>query len=153
MAVPLPGPLPPPSGSSISTSKFEVPLLINRIFQLLTDIIGVLQSVAISQAERLQLLTRWQKAYTDLLDQVPVFTQNSADFGGTDTDDSVLRDDINRLNAAFSEQIRSSRSQHGDDAKALQSNLNQTNDAVTQQANLATALLQQLSTILSTLFR
>ena len=40
----------------------------------------------------------------------------------------------------------------GDDAKALQSNVNQSNDAVTQQSNLGTAILQELSTLLSEIF-
>jgi hypothetical protein len=143
----------PPSGTSISGSKFEETFRIDRVFKLLIDLIEVLQGVAIQQAQRLQLLTNWQKAYTALMDKIPVFTQTTSLFSGTDTEESNLRDDMNRINSTYTEQLRSQRSQIGDDAKALQSNLNQTNDTVTQQANMATALLQQLSTILSTIYR
>lgn len=146
-------PIGPPSGTSLSDSKFEETFRIDRVFKLLIALIEVLQGVAISQAQRLQFLTEWQKAYTALMDKIPVFTQTSSLFSGTDTEEANLRDDMNRINSTYTEQLRSQRSQIGDDAKALQANLNQTNDNVTQQANMATALLQQLSTILSTIYR
>ena len=40
-----------------------------------------------------------------------------------------------------------------DDAKSVQSQVNQTNDTVTQQSNMATAIIQEFSTILGSLFR
>lgn len=134
-------------------SQGDATMILYRILQQLIDIIGVLQSVAISQAEQLQFLSRWQKACTELLNEVPVFTQNSSIFGGTKEDASLLRDDMNRLNATFSEQIRAERSQHSDDSKALQANLNSTNDAITQMGNLLSAMIQQMSTIASAITR
>lgn len=143
----------PPSGTSLSDSKFEETFRIDIVYQLLLDLIESMQGVAVAQAQRLQFLTTWQKAYTALMDQVPTFTATSALFSGTETEESNLRDDMNRINSSYTEQLRSQRSQIGDDAKALQSNLNQTNDNVTQAANMATSLLQELSTILSTIYR
>ncbi|MFA6914779.1 MAG: hypothetical protein WC222_00135 [Parachlamydiales bacterium] len=141
------------SGSSISGSGFEKTYRIDLVFQLILQVIGTLQGVAVAQAQRLQLLTSWQQAYTTLMNKIPIFTQNTSLFGGTTTEDGNLRDDENRVNSSYTEQLRSLRSQISDDSKSLQSNLNQTNDGVTQQANLATALLQELSTILSTIYR
>lgn len=141
------------SGSSISSAGFEKTIRIDLVFELILTLISTLQRVAVAQAQRLQFLTSWQQAYTTLMNQVPIFTQNTSLFGGTSTEKSNLRDDENRVNSSYTEQLRSLRSQISDDSKSLQSNLNQTNDGVTQQANLATSLLQELSTILSTIYR
>lgn len=146
-------PVPPPSGTSLSDANFQETFRIDRVFLLLIQIIQVLQSVAIVQAQRLQFLTTWQQAYTALMNQIPVFTASGSLFGGTDTEDANTRDDMNRINSTYTEQLRSERSQLSDAAKSLEANLTQTNDAVTQQANMATALLQQLSTIVSTIYK
>lgn len=141
------------SGSNISSANFQKTFRIDLVFQLIVDVIGVLQGVAVAQAQRLQFLTSWQQAYTTLMNKVPIFTQNTSLFGGTSTTDGNLRDDENRVNSSYTEQLRSLRSQISDDSKSLQSNLNQTNDGVTSQSNLATSLLQELSTILGTIYR
>lgn len=145
--------IPPPSSTSLSSSEFQLTFHIDRVFLLIVQVIEVLQSVAIVQAQRLRFLTTWQSAYTNLMNQIPVFTASGDMFGGTDTESANTRDDMNRINSTYTEQLRSERSQLADTAKSLEANLSQTNDAVTQQANMATALLQQLSTIVSTMYR
>ncbi len=152
MSIVLP-PLPPPSGSSVSSADFEQTFRLDQVLVLLIGMIQVLQGVAVVQAQRLQLLTNWQQAYTALLNKVPVFTSQSTIFGGTSTAQNNSRDDENRVNSTYSQQLQSESSQLSDTAKALQANLSQTNDAVTQQSNMATAILQELSTILSTIYR
>ena len=49
--------------------------------------------------------------------------------------------------------VRAWRDQVGDEAKQMQTALNQSTDAANQQANMGSALLQQLSTILSQIYR
>jgi hypothetical protein len=151
--IPSPEPLPPPSGSSLSDSNFQNTIMINRVFDTLVNLIGVLQSVAIAQAQNLNVLTQWQQAYTNLMAKVPVFTSTSDVFGGTGTAEANIRDDVNRVNSSFLEQLRSSNQIVGNYAKSMNSSISQTNDNVSQFGNMATAFLQELSTILATIYR
>lgn len=141
--------------TSVETSASKKVLILDRIFRLLVSMIESLQGVAAAQADRLSFLTQWQKAYTDKMNQVPTFIQSNGmpgiDGGGDES--RSARDDLNRLNSTFTENMRANRSVISDDAKALQSNVNQSNDAVTQQSDLTTALIQQFSTILGAIYR
>lgn len=141
--------------TSVSTSATKKVLILDRLFRLLVSMIESLQGVAAAQANRLSFLTQWQKSYTDVMNQVPTFIASNGmpAIDGNNDKARGARDDLNRLNSSFTESLRSNRSVIGDDAKALQSNVNASNDAVTQQSDLTTALIQQMSTILGAIFR
>lgn len=144
--------------TSVSTKGLRSISILLRIFELLTDLIGTMQRVAAAQASYLTFLTDWQAAYTELLRQLPTFTRGGEPLNETGTtglgkEETDARNELNTLNGALSEAIRGSRSIVQDTAKAIQSNINQSNDAVTQQANIATSIIQQLSTLLGTIFR
>jgi hypothetical protein len=123
-----------------NTSSARV-AVIDRILRLLIEMVDVIQRIAASQAERLTFLTSWQRAYTDLLSQIPVFTNAN------------VRDALNQKIEPFQESIRSQRSLVQDDSKAIQSVINQSQDAANQQTNIGTALLQQLSTITAAILK
>lgn len=132
-------------------------LIIDQVFLILVKLIETLQKTAATQSDRLNVYTEWQKAYTAQMDQIPAFTANNPAYNaiitsGTDAAKGA-RDDMNKLVATFTEQVRGRRGVVSDDAKALQTNVNQTSDAVNQQTNMATSLLEQLSTILGAIFR
>jgi hypothetical protein len=139
--------------------------ILNDIFFLIVSMIGSIQNIAASQANRLSLYTSWQKGYTDLLNQVHVFTASSKDllsdtlYVGLNnppslTDVQKRRQDVqSNFNAGVVQQITAYKDAVSDDAKALQSRVNQSSDAFNEQANTATAILQQMSTILSAIFR
>lgn len=143
--------------SSVKENKMYLTLEINLIFNLLVKMVQALQDTAAAQSQRLQFLSQWQKAYTDSMNQIHSFVANNGDAYDTpsadDADEGSLRDDLNRVNSTYTEQLRSLRSQISDEAKTLQTNVNQTSDAVNQQTNMATSLLQQLSTILSAIYK
>lgn len=183
------------------------PLVLDRIFSLLVALIDSLQKCAAAQANRLNLLSDWQKAYTDMMNQIHAFTANNGDgrfafdvndledfknmfFGdftviidntitspqidvpneivrvpltsidaheddiisSGDEDATKARSDMNTLNTNLTQRMQGSRQVVSDDAKALQTSVNQTNDAVQQQTDMATSILQQLSTILTSIF-
>lgn len=161
MAIPVGpagGPLPPlaspPDATSLAPGHYVDIIILNRILRLLTRMIQVLQNVGIAQAERLQFLTSWQKSYTDEMNQIHAFVKDNGDKIDSDSsDDGQTRNDLNQVNSTYTEQIRANNSALNDTAKGLQSNLNATNDAQQQQATMATTILQQLSTILSSIFR
>ena len=146
-----------PVTSSVGQS-FKKVVIIDQILRLIIQMIGTLQKVAAIQSDRLRILTLQQSAYTSLLTQVPVFTQGDGTvFGRTDLtskdEAQRARDQANTYNQTLTETIRSRRTTVQDDAKVLQSNINQSNDAANDQASTATALLQTLSTLLGAIFR
>lgn len=138
------------STSSVGATSADTDI-IGTIFALLVDLIGTLQGVAASQANNLQVLTNWQAAYTTLETNIHTFTQNDGTtVGGSNAQDA--RSDLNSANQTYTENVRSRRSIVQDSANSLQSNLNQSNDTANQEANLCTQLLQELSTILGSIY-
>jgi len=140
------------------------------IFSLIGKMVGAIQNIAASQASRLALYTSWQKGYTDLLNQVPAFTGSSNDrLRNTrpgDPSDFILGDDSPsgtkvttrnnqqaNFNSAITQQITAYSNTIQEDAKSLQSNVNQSTDAFNNQASTATSLLQTISTIMNAIFR
>lgn len=141
--------------SSLQQAHYGTVLILDRIFQKIVALIQSLQGITATQASRLDFLSSWQRAYSDLENQVPVFTQGGEAFGENDEDSggNTFRDDANRVASTYTEQIRNRRTLVENDARALQSNVSNNNDAVEQQANTATAILQQFSTMLSAIFK
>ncbi|MBA3237900.1 MAG: hypothetical protein H0T62_06060 [Parachlamydiaceae bacterium] len=135
--------------TSLHPGKYLLTLTLNRILTLLTKTIESLQSVAVQQANRLTFLTEWQKAYTARMNGVHTFSQLNGDayVDGTDKDRSTDRQSLNQTNSTYIEADRSNNNIIADTAKALQTNINQTQDAVNQQSNMLTSLLQQLNSI------
>lgn len=151
-----------PLTSSVGESVKKT-IIIDIVIQLIIKMIGVLQKVAAMQSDRLRILTKWQSAYTDLFTQIPTFTQGDGTiFGRPNTGPGSLtskdegqkaRDQANNFNQTMAETIRSRRTVIQDDAKVLQSNINQSNDSANDQASTATALIQTLSTLLGAIYR
>lgn len=130
-------------------------LILDKIFDLLVKMIGVLQNAAIAQANRVNFLSEWQKAYTDAMDQVHSFASSNGDpySDPTSDPDTDLMTSLNNTNSIYTTTEQNRRSVVSDDAKSLQTTVNQTSDAVNNQSSLATSFLQELSTLLSTIFR
>ncbi len=139
--------------SSVDTNTDTELLVIDRILRLLISIIDILQRVSAVQANRLGFLTDWQSAYTDQLADVPQFAQGDDPLGGGNTDQKNFRSEMNARMQAITEKIRAWRSAVQDQAKAMQSTINQSQDAANQQTQMSTSIIQQLSTILSQIFR
>lgn len=160
MPIPVgpPGPLTPmvspPDSTSLAPGHYVDTIILNRIFGLLVSMIQVLQQVGIAQAQRLTFFTNWQSAYTDEMTQIHAFVKDNDDtIDGGDSVEGAIRNDLNQINSTYTEQIRANNSTLSDSAKALQAAVNSTNDAQQQQATQATTILQQMGTILSSIFR
>jgi hypothetical protein len=141
--------------TSLSPGKYLLGLMMNRILKLLTSVIASMQSVAVQQANRLTFLTQWQKAYTDQMNGVHTFTVSNSDayVSIKDDDHSTIRKDLNQINSTYMEQMRSNNNIIADTAKGLQTDVNKTQDAVNQQSNMATSLIQQMNSILSSIYK
>lgn len=139
-------------------ARFDLMTILNRILSLLIGVVGVLQETTGKQADRLSLLTSWQQAYTTKISEVPTFLAGTGDRTSNNPIDSGtvaggIRDRLNQLNQNYTSNMQAYRSLVEDDAKSLQAAVNQSNDAVNQNADGVTAILQQFSTILGAIFR
>ncbi len=146
--------------SSLEVTKFEYVDLLLRIYDLLVGLLGELQKMAAVQVFRERFLSNYEKAYTDRLAQVPVFRLHDKDDPSGEppiSDDSEkhkeLRQDFGALNAKYTESLRGYRSVVEDLEKQNRTNVSQTNEAVSQQANIATTILQQFSALLQSIWR
>lgn len=137
-------------------------LILDRILILIAEMLSSLQRTAAAQSSRLVIFANWQKAYTDSLGQLHTFTKtdstmlNDSGHGASNLDQNKAnaRDELNtKFNDALRNNMQNQRSVLGDDSKALQSNINQSTDAVSQQANLASTILSDLFSLLSSIFR
>lgn len=143
------------SGNSIDTtigtaSDSDKVAVINRILAILILLINTVQSVASVQAQRLSFLTQWQKAYSDLLTQVRAFTKNGPE--GL-TDDDIINNRLNRADQQYTSSLQARQQVVSDDAKALQSTVTNSQNAVQQQGDTITSFIQQLSSILQTIYK
>lgn len=150
--------------SSLEGGNYRKTIILNRIFLLISSMLNTLQRVAAVQAQRLNVFTQWQKAYTDTLAQLPVFlssqspdnllTNKTGDSADTKKDKGDARDELNnQVNFRFRDFMQTNRNLVSDESKAMQSNINQSSDAVSQQANMATSIIQELSTLLGAIYR
>lgn len=77
----------------------------------------------------------------------------SGKYGGSPKTDSEFRQDLNQVRQQWIEQLRSRRNIIKDEAKEAQSAMSNTREAINQQSNLMTSIIQQLSSILQAIFR
>lgn len=154
--------------------------ILNNIFLLIVQMIGTLQNVAAAQSQRLTFLSTWTNAYVQLQNQLHSFYKGNGDYvdgGGMKNDNTIISPDFyqkgadsagcgsltqannvrdalnNTINANLSQVIQNNRGQVSDTSKAMQSTVNTTSDAVNQQSNMATTILQQLDSLLSAIFK
>lgn len=142
-------------GLSSVTNSDQTAILF-RVFELLEDMLTALQNVAISQANKETFYANIQSEYTNLISKIPVYTiANLRATGFTEGDNGLLNNrlqSITNKNQAYTQNLQAFRDLFGDQAKQQQTAIDQSNQEVTQQANLATTILQQMSTIVQSIF-
>jgi len=152
MPTPPVTPTGPADPTSLAPGDYTSTVILNRIFSLILTMITALQDATAAQANRLTFLGTWQNSYTQLNAEIPTFTQTSgSSFPGNMN--TSQRGQLNQLNTTLSTTVQNRQSVVSDAAKALQSNVNQSNDAVNSQSTLGTSILQELSTLLSSIFK
>lgn len=132
-------------GPSVEGSK-----ILNVIFDLIVKMISTLQTVTAAQSDRLKFLTQWQRAYTELQGQIRSFVKSGPEYIQGD-DDS--RNQLNQANQTYTQEIQARITVVNDDSKQLQTNVNQSNDTVNQQTSIATSIIQQLTSLLSAIYK
>jgi hypothetical protein len=141
--------------TSLHSIGSEKVLILDRIYRLLAMMVDTLQETAAVQSDRLLLYTDWQNAYTKQISTIPVYAAGQDNYPGSigGEDGTTFRSDINNLSATYQEKLTAERQVISDEAKSQQTAITQTTDAVTQQSNFASSILEQLSTLLSAIYR
>lgn len=142
-------------GSSIYGTDSQQTAIINDVLGLIVEMLGTLQNVAATQANRLTYYSQLIQAYTDFMGVVPNITTAQVTGNGltySSTDVTNLQSQLSTLNQAYTANIRNYRDVVTDKSQSFQSVVNQTNQEVSQQADLGSTLLTELSTILQTMF-
>lgn len=124
--------------------------ILNVIFDLVVKMISTLQIVTAAQSDRLKFLTQWQRSYTELEGQIHSFVKNGPEWIQYD-DDS--RNQLNQANQTYTQEIQARITVVNDDSKQLQTNVNQSNDNVNQQTSIATSIIQQLTSLLTSIYK
>lgn len=147
-------PIPNADPTSLQGAGLNKPFVLSNIVKLVTNMTKVLQKAAAAQAGGLTVLADMQRAYTDLMAKVPS-GPTDADVWGTDTSTvgTEKRSNLLRAFANMTSTLQNRQSIISDTAKALQSAVNQSNDAVNQQANVGTTMLQEIQTLLGSIYR
>lgn len=140
-------------GSSIYGTNSGATVVINDILDLIIEMLGTLQQVAATQANRLNYYSELIANFTDEMNDVPnVLSGDLSSLDLSSSDELNLQSQISTLNQAYSSNIRNYRDVVTDKSQSFQSLVNQSNQEVSQQADLGSTLLTQLSTILQTMF-
>lgn len=74
-------------------------------------------------------------------------------FSARGSEDTTARNDFNTRMESYAETLRTKRSNAKDDSRAAEAQINSLNDAISQQSNLGTSLLQILGGLLTSIFR
>lgn len=140
--------------TSVDTASSKGVIILDKVILDLIQMINSLQNVAAAQAKRLNFLTQWQQAYTDEGNQVHYFVNGSDGLtGNTSKQAANVRNNLNSVNQNYSQSIQANQNTLSDDAKSLQSNVDQSNTAVNNQSDIGNSIFQQLSTILTSIFQ
>jgi hypothetical protein len=132
-----------PDVTTLAAGNYDSTIILNNIFGLLQKALTSVQDVAAVQAQRLQFYSNWQNYYANLMTEVPnPGLQNSGNTaaGAQQTE--------SQFNTTLITMLQNRQSIVSDATKAMQTVVNQSNDAATSQANLGSSLLQELTTLL-----
>jgi hypothetical protein len=129
--------------------------ILNRIIRLITELLPVFQRIGAAQAEQMGLSTKMQTLYTELIAKAPYYDYNQTKgrWDSNEDKNEKIRTDLNTKAANQTDIYRAYRDEWGERGKKDQSYVNTTNEAINQQTDMATTMLQQLRELVSALTR
>jgi hypothetical protein len=136
--------------TSLAAGDYGQTIILNQIFKQITTMLNTLQESAAAQANRLTFLTQWQQSYTDSLNQIHTFVAGDGDFAQGSASE---QNNLNQLNTGYTQSMQNNQNIISNAAKSLQSTINNSNDAVSTQSTLGTSIIQEMSTLLSSIYK
>lgn len=141
----------------LNDRRYQQAIIMNEVFDILVSMISTIQQAAVAQGARLKILAAWEQQYTKVMGQTHIF--NTADDSEISVNDPGGNDEATNFSIANTaqqtarENMRAFRDIISDDVRELQTSVSQTSDSASQQASIATALLQSLEGIVTLIFR
>lgn len=136
--------------------------IIFQLLALVSQMIDTLQDVSTAQVQRLSFYANWQQAYTTLISKIPVVTysdlagkvKTSGSSKTSDTNQSIIdaTQAIGNINQTYTQTAQGFRDSVADESQSQQSAVDQSKQQLNAQSSLATTLLQNLNTILQSIF-
>lgn len=143
--------------TSLHPGKYLLGLQLNRVMNLLIEMVATLQKVAVQQSQKLSFFSQMQNANTAHMNTIHTWVLNDSAptfISGSGNDDAnTNRQALNQANTSYISAIKANNDLISNTAKQIQTNVNQTQDAVSQQSNMLTSLIQQLRSINSSISR
>lgn len=142
--------------STVHPGKYLLGIMMSRILNLLIAMTKTMSSLAVQQSQKLSFFSKMQNANTAQMNSVHTFVMNNSDpayISAKGDDQNTFRQALNQVNSTYIEQIRANNNLVANTAKQIQTNINQTQDAVNQQSNMLTSLIQQVRSINSSISR
>lgn len=142
--------------TSLHPGKYLLGLQLNRVMNLLIEMVATLQKVAVQQSQKLSFFSQMQNANTAQMNSVHTWVLNDSAptfISGSGDDQNTNRQSLNQSNTGYIQAIKANNDLIANTAKQIQTNVNQTQDAVSQQSNMLTSLIQQLRSINSSIGR
>lgn len=142
--------------TTLHPGKYLMGIMIIRVMNLLITMSKTLERVAVFQAEKLSFFSKMQNANTALMNTVHTFVLNNSDpiyISGKETEQNTARQNLNQKMTGDIEEIKATNNLYTNTAKQVQTNVNQTQDKVSQQSNMLTSLIQQMRSINSAISR
>lgn len=139
--------------TTLAPAQLNLTSIISNVIRLASRMTEVLQKTAAAQATLLTLYANMQRAYTDKMADIPISPPPGTWATATDAASQDARARYQAKVANLTSTLQNRQSIVSDTAKAQQSAVNQSNDAVNQQANIGSTLLQEVQTLLSAIYR
>lgn len=142
--------------TSLHPGKYLMGIIMSRVINLLIIMVKTMQKVAVEQSQKLSFFSQMQNANTAQMNSVHTFVLNNSDptyISARGDEQNTNRQALNQSNSTYIEQIRANNNLIANTAKQIQTNVNQTQDAVNQQSNMLTSLIQQIRSINSSVSR
>lgn len=143
------------SSTVVSPSDAQKLVVVNKLIFLLIQMIDLIQRTSATQADRLTFYANVQQAYTDLINRVPIFNTGQLSSVVSDSGQSIanLGQTLQADTQSWSSNLQAFRDQFGTEGKAHETAVQQSGQTVNNQADLITAILQEMNTIVQTVFK
>jgi len=146
-------PTPPADPTSLAPAGYTETGILNGIFNSLISVTVALQNVTAAEAQRIGLVTNWQAAYTNETNQVHTFVKGTDYYSGSSSANISARAALNQLNTAYIQTLQNRQSIVSNLGKQLQSNVDQSNSAVSSMNSQAVSFIQETGTLISSTFQ
>jgi|GEM_PF-2878741 len=150
-------------GSPLSQANFNQTKIILELYSMLISMLGDIQKMTAAQVKYDNLLVDWEAAYTKAIAGIPDNLIGSNIPGGQNVNSSMssaqlqvqssLESQISNATQKWISNLTAFNTQISNQEKAQTTTISQSNEAANQQVNLINSILQELQSLLQSIWR